>query len=235
MGLDLAAVKTFMDEVPQVPKSAYDDLEFDHPDEEDKQKEEMGKSATSNVNAMTCQFGLFQALSPTGAKQNGPKKTSTVVLMPMFAQLGTLPNFHDLVRERNVCLERATGALGSGLRVTGVVWVRNLAFEKRVFVRWTADEWASHADAVGQYVEGDGFADRFRFEFNPPSNLKAGQRVQMCLRFEAGGVGEFWDSNCGQNYVFQCSLTTDYSRSAPSSAPRGPSSLHEDPFWHSPL
>jgi len=231
MGLDLADVKTFKDEVPKVPKSAYDDLEdFEHPDEDEGVKQDGGILAAirkpPSVNNSPIRLFNTPCNSPM---RSSPSSSVAVVLVPMFAQLGSLPNFHDLLRERNVCLERAVGPPNGPLRVKGVVWVRNLAFEKNVTVRWTANEWADVQEVRGHYVDGDGFADRFEFEFCPPPSLKAGQRVQMCLRFEACGVGEFWDSNGGQNYVFQ---TYPATCQAPPSAV---GSSNEDPWWTSPI
>ncbi len=181
-GLELADVKTFLDEVPRVPKSAFMDLSLAPPEAPD----------------LDFPIAVATASKPPVA---------TITLVPMFAQQGSLPQFHDLVRDKKVCLSRAVAASGGGsMSISGSVWVRNLCFEKRVWVRYSSDEWTTHAEAAATYVAGscDGFSDEFAFRVMPPVALMPGQRFQLCVRFETCGLGEYWDSNGGNNYVFQC-------------------------------
>nr|CAH7731152.1 unnamed protein product [Callosobruchus chinensis] len=106
LGLDLADVRTFLDEIPKVPTSAYEDLSVDLTD---------SPSDTSLDSRSTC-----------------PKPDK--VLMPLFQQPGGLPNFLDLVRDNYVCLENAVVDDPFVLTIKGFVRVRNLDFHKSVYV-----------------------------------------------------------------------------------------------------
>lgn len=174
LGLDLADVRTFLDEIPKIPKSAFEDLEF-------------------------CDLEQNQLI-------HGP--ISDKVLLPLFQQPGGLPNFLDMVRERQVCLENAAVTDPICLTISGCVRVRNLDFHKSVHIRYSQDSWRSFADLQATYVQNscDGFSDKFTFVLFGNA-LKIGQRLEMACRFSCKGQ-QFWDSNYGNNYSFQCLPTT---------------------------
>lgn len=169
LGLDLADIRTFLDEVPKVPKSAFEDLDI---------------SIASPV------------------VQLGPPLEK--VLVPLFQQPGCLPGFFDRLRETQVCLESVAVTDPSSLTITGSVRVRNLDFHKSVHIRYSMDSWRSYSDLTASYVENscDGFSDLFTFIMFGNS-LQIGQRLEMAIRFQAKGE-QFWDSNYGSNYCFQC-------------------------------
>lgn len=169
LGLDLADVRTFLDEVPKIPKSAYEDLDV---------------------------------TMPTQSMQLGPPLEK--VLVPLFQQPGCLPVFMDRLRDMQVCLESAAVTDPISLTITGCVRVRNLDFHKSVHIRYSMDNWRSYSDLTASYVENscDGFSDKFTFILFGNS-LQIGQRVEMAIRFQAKGE-QFWDSNYGTNYCFQC-------------------------------
>ena len=169
LGLDLADVRTFLDEVPKVPKSAYEDLDV---------------------------------TLPTHTLQLGPPLDK--ILVPLFQQPGCLPNFLDRLRDGQVCLESAAITDPINLTITGCVRVRNLDFHKSVHIRYTLDSWRSYSDLTASYVENscDGFSDKFSFILFGNS-LQVGQRLEMAVRFQCKGE-QYWDSNYGTNYSFQC-------------------------------
>lgn len=169
LGLDLADVRTFLDEVPKIPKSAYEDLDV---------------------------------TLPSQTLQLGPPLEK--VLVPMFQQPGCLPGFLDRLRDHQVCLESAAVTDPISLTITGCVRVRNLDFHKSVHIRYSMDSWRSYSDLTASYVENscDGFSDKFSFILFGNS-MQIGQRVEMAIRFQAKGE-QFWDSNYGTNYCFQC-------------------------------
>ncbi|XP_030570119.1 glycogen-binding subunit 76A [Drosophila novamexicana] len=169
LGLDLADVKTFLDEIPTIPKSAFEDLE------------------------------ILESEPPL---QLGPK--SDKLLMPLFQQPGGLPTFLDAVREKQVSLENAAVTDSINQTISGTVRVRNLDFHKSVHVRYSLDGWRSYADLQANYVENscDGFSDKFTFVLFGNS-LHVGQRLEFAVRFQCKGQ-QFWDSNYGANYCFQC-------------------------------
>lgn len=174
LGLDLADVRTFLDEIPKIPKSAFEDLEFS-------------------------EFEQIQQI-------HGP--LSDKVLLPLFQQPGGLPSFLDMVRERFVCLENAAVTDPICLTISGCVRVLNLDFHKSVHIRYSQDSWRSFADLQATYVQNscDGFSDKFTFVLFGNA-LKVGQRLEMACRFSCKGQ-QFWDSNYGNNYSFQCLPTT---------------------------
>lgn len=169
LGLDLADVRTFLDEVPKIPKSAYEDLDV---------------------------------TLPSQSLQHCPHLEK--VLVPLFQQPGSLPGFIDRLRDMQVCLESAAVTDPVSLTITGCVRVRNLDFHKSVHVRYSMDNWRSYSDLTASYVENscDGFSDKFSFILFGNS-LQIGQCVEIAIRFQAKGE-QFWDSNYGTNYCFQC-------------------------------
>lgn len=170
LGLDLADVKTFMDEIPTVPQSAYADLHVSDPMDDP------------------------IILGPTVDR----------ILMPLFQQPGGMPGFLDVVREQKVCLENAVVTDPVCMTITGCVRVRNLDFNKSVHLRYTLDGWSSFSDFQANYIQGscDGFSDKFSFTIFGNA-LQIGQRLEMAVRFSCKGE-QFWDSNFGVNYCFQC-------------------------------
>ena len=94
-GLDLANVKTFQDEVPKIPKCAYDDLEGIDADFFNKPS-----ASSSGASSTKLKTSLVTTL---GASSSNCSSS----LVPMFNQPGSFGNFFDLIRSRKVCLENA--------------------------------------------------------------------------------------------------------------------------------
>lgn len=185
LGLDLADVRTFLDEIPKIPNSAYEDL---------KDADLNDSSADTPVDAT----GISLISGPR------PEK----MLMPLFQQPGGLPNFLDRVRDQQVCVENAVVSDPSILAISGTVRVRNLDFNKSVHIRYTLDSWKTYADLQATYVQNscDGFSDKFSFVLYA-NNLPVGQRIEFAARFHCRGC-LYWDNNNGANYCFQCLPTT---------------------------
>lgn len=195
LGLDLADVRTFLDEIPKIPNSAYEDLT----------DADLSESASdSSLNTITDQKYQFNL---------GPRPEK--ILMPLFQQPGGLPNFLDRVRETQVCLENAVVTDPVSLSIAGTVRVRNLDFNKSVHVRYTLDGWKSYADLQANYVPNscDGFSDKFSFMLYA-NNLPIGQRLEFAIRFQCKGC-QYWDGNNGANYTYQCLPATQNSPFAP--------------------
>lgn len=181
LGLDLADVRTFLDEIPKVPTSAYDDLS---------------------------DADLSLSLSDSSLSSAAPSMnilhTSTKTFVPLFQQPGGEPNFFDKVREQQVCLENAVMQDSEVPCICGTVRVRNLDFNKSVHIRYTIDAWKSFADLQATYLNNscDGFSDKFSFTLYVHT-LTVGQRLDFAVRFQCKGC-QYWDNNDGQNYSFQC-------------------------------
>lgn len=104
-------------------------------------------------------------------------------------------------------------------RIVGTVKVRNLSYDKDVFVRYTRDNWATHADTGCSYVQnnpmmnGNGtngscpaqscptqnvmaIYDTFSFGLQLPTDAKS---VAFAVCYKGDGF-ECWDNNEGANY-----------------------------------
>ncbi|XP_069701266.1 glycogen-binding subunit 76A [Periplaneta americana] len=184
LGLDLADIRTFLDEIPKVPRSAYEDL----------QCEDISDSATSSLTEAT----FCEILAPPCVAK--PERC----LIPMFQQPGGQPDFMDRIREDQVCLENAVVTDVVSSSISGTVRVRNLDFHKSVHVRYTLDGWKTFADLQATYVQNscDGFSDKFSFVLYAHT-VQVGQRLEFAIRFQCKG-SQYWDSNRGANYAFQC-------------------------------
>lgn len=96
-------------------------------------------------------------------------------------------------------MERAeAGPLG----VAGSARVLDLAYEKRVSVRWSADGWRSQREAPAAYAgpaPPPPRADRFAFRLPAPP---IGGALLFALRYRVTGR-EFWDNNGGRDYALR--------------------------------
>lgn len=109
------------------------------------------------------------------------------------------PDFAARLQAQRICLERAeAGPLG----VAGSVRVLDLAYEKRVSVRWSADGWRSQREAPAAYAgpaPPPPRADRFSFRLPAPP---VGGALLFALRYRVTGH-EFWDNNSGRDYALR--------------------------------
>ena len=178
-------MKTFVDEIPKVPKAAFADLDVSLSDLE--------------VGSPTVSRPMF---SPTiHSNTNNTSSTPTKSLVPMFNQPGGSTTFLETVSKQKICLENAF--MEGPSTVFGIVRVLNISFHKAVTVRWTMDNWRTIMETDGEYILGSsqGNTDKFSFKLSTLSHLEVGDKLQFCLRYECNG--EFWDSNGGTNYIFQ--------------------------------
>ncbi|CAH2091036.1 unnamed protein product [Euphydryas editha] len=192
LGLDLADVKTFMDEIPVIPKSAYDDLS--------------GCDVQNSPPARPAQ------------------RLGALTLVPLF-QLSR--DVTEKLEKQNVCLESSRVCDGVHVTICGSVRVRNLDFHKTVHIRYTMNRWKTYTDLQATYVQGscDGYSDRFQFVLYAPC-ISSGQRLELAVRFQCKGQ-QFWDSNNGANYAFDCLALGAMTPSQPSSG-----ALHPTVDWH---
>ncbi|KAM9716141.1 protein phosphatase 1 regulatory subunit 3C-B-like [Menidia menidia] len=101
------------------------------------------------------------------------------------------------LRAQQVCLE--TCAVQGGL-LSGTVQVRNLCFEKCVWVRVSSDCWGSFRDVPCSYLNNVyGRPDVDTFSFLVPVPVESSRRVQFCIQFQTSDQ-TFWDNNLGNNY-----------------------------------
>lgn len=188
LGLDLADVRTFLDEIPRVPNSAYSDLVYDDAVLKDGTTAQLWRSKYSDSQL------------PSNSASTKPMK----LLVALFQQPGGTPDFLDKVRERQVCLENVIVQDPVNLCLCGTVRVRNLDFHKSVHIRYSLNGWRSFSDLQATYVTNscDGFSDKFIFTLYCHT-LTVGQRIEFAVRYQCKGA-QYWDNNAGANYCFQC-------------------------------
>ncbi|KAM3725781.1 Protein phosphatase 1 regulatory subunit 3B [Dirofilaria immitis] len=93
--------------------------------------------------------------------------------------------------------------------MVGTIKVKNITFEKKVFVRFTSDGWKSFLDRMATYQPSSSkFYDTFSFDVELPTNgCDPNARIEFCICFETGSSQgdtkqqQYWDSNGGRNYV----------------------------------
>ncbi|RUS89406.1 hypothetical protein EGW08_002843 [Elysia chlorotica] len=134
------------------------------------------------------------------------KEIGSKYLCPCFNQPGASDNFYQRVLGEKVCLENA---IITDLTITGFVRVANISFHKSVRVRYSDNAWTTFHDIAASYVQNscDGPTDRFSFSLVAPAYFVPGHRLEFAVSYNAGGV-EYWDSNGGVNYVFECFAKT---------------------------
>lgn len=199
LGLDLADVRTFLDEIPKIPNSAYNDLIYD---DIFRPQHSSPENAASSIRDDWCDRyqddGRRKSMSAISSRKIDR------MLVPLFQQPGGMANFLDVVRERRVCLENALVQDPVTLAIQGTVRVINLDFHKSVHIRYTLNAWRNFSDLQATYVPNscDGFSDKFSFVLYCHT-LSVGQRLEFAVRFQCKGM-QYWDNNSGANYCFQC-------------------------------
>lgn len=84
--------------------------------------------------------------------------------------------------------------------MTGTIKVKNVTFEKRVFVRLTFDGWKTMQDCEASFVPNGHLSNVFdTFAFSVPIPADATGVVEFCVCYRHGGE-EHWDSHGGANY-----------------------------------
>lgn len=129
---------------------------------------------------------------------------------PVFAQPASdYVEFRRKLERDCVCLENVI-TKETDESVVGTVKVKNLSFDKRVFVRVSFDRWNSHEDHDCSYVpsgtEGTSLYDlydTFQFTFAIPHGAAKFGCVEFCVAYRLGDDREFWDNNGGVNYKLQ--------------------------------
>lgn len=109
--------------------------------------------------------------------------------------------FRKKVEARNVILSNFV--IKDGV-INGEIEVKNIAYEKTVFVRYTASDWKSSSDISASYVSRSeqkfsGY-DTFSFQFPVPLDPEKPGRMEFAVCFVVPGQ-TFWDNNGGRNYT----------------------------------
>lgn len=84
---------------------------------------------------------------------------------------------------------------GTGVVLTGDVRVLNLAFDKKVSVRFTTNDWATSKEVSATWVKNQDW--RFRAVLGTTAPLP--ETVKFAVRYRVAGA-EYWDNRAGSNY-----------------------------------
>lgn len=110
--------------------------------------------------------------------------------------------FRNRLIQNSVCLENCSLQERS---LTGTVKVRNLGFQKWVWLRATFDSWASFTDVDCTFlnnVYSCQDTDTFAFVLELPSSILPQHRVEFCICYQVQDQ-TFWDNNDGKNYTLK--------------------------------
>ena len=115
--------------------------------------------------------------------------------------------FRDKICKQLVSLENV---ILRDYTVEGTIKVKNITFEKRVFVRLSIDHWESYQDIETTFVKamGGGYAelfDTFSFKMEICPTFDITKKLQFCVCFEENG-NQHWDNNNGENYTLVSEL-----------------------------
>ncbi|XP_034959144.2 protein phosphatase 1 regulatory subunit 3C-like [Zootoca vivipara] len=86
--------------------------------------------------------------------------------------------------------------------LSGTIKVRNISFEKKVYIRITFDSWRSFRDICCQYMPntyGLTDTDVFSFEVTLPKSTAPCGNIEFCVSFHCGQK-VYWDNNHRKNY-----------------------------------
>jgi hypothetical protein len=130
-----------------------------------------------------------------------------------FTQPISLLSFNERVKLNKVHLETCQiNSTAGHVSVSCTIRVLNISYDKSVIVRYTTDDWRTHADSLASYKPGssDGWSDKFTSTFTITDQVKSfkpGQRIIFAIRCVFDGNSTHWDNNGGLNYAIRTSLS----------------------------
>ena len=119
--------------------------------------------------------------------------------------------FRDRIDKNFVSLENV---ILRDYNVLGTVKVKNICFEKHIFIRCSFDSWESSHDIEAKFVPSVGCMshsgmDTFSFEFDIETHVNS--VIQFAVCYEIPGK-QYWDNNSGENYQI---VPTDFNAPHP--------------------
>ncbi|GIX78476.1 glycogen-binding subunit 76A [Caerostris extrusa] len=127
-------------------------------------------------------------------------------LVPAFLPPSLSTAFIGRLKKLKVCLHSVSTADNTVYGIISVVV--NVTFHKTVFVRYTANGWASYHDELATYLDGSSVDDTDKFSFtlfcNPSDLCTRGHSLFFAVCFETAEGRQYWDSNDGKNYCIKC-------------------------------
>jgi len=126
--------------------------------------------------------------------------------------------FRDKINNDFVSLENV---IIRDYSVEGTIKVSNISFEKRVYIRFSSDEWVSSNDHEATFVKNIGFReqnDTFSFTIDISPTFDISKKLQFAVCFEENGI-QHWDNNKGKNYIIVSEHFDESLLSRPASPP----------------
>lgn len=119
----------------------------------------------------------------------------------LFDQPSMDKNFILDLEKDFVKLNKVT--LKEQLQLHGEIKVRNIAFHKKVTVRYTIDSWKAYTDLSAQYISSSDNAiiDTFSFSLILPTNVFV-DKLEFAIKYDCNGMS-YWDNNNSSNYVVE--------------------------------
>lgn len=147
-------------------------------------------------------LGFGANLKSTAFFDSAPQQQSRILRtnVPFFP--APLSVSGKQIQVESITLDALTRSLRGTLRV------RNLAFEKRVWIRYTTDHWRSYADLDARYLQScstpDLPQDQFTFDLVlsqvfPGDMNVAGRSLEFAAQYQVLG-SVYWDNHEGLNY-----------------------------------
>lgn len=133
-----------------------------------------------------------QLEAPRRTQLEMPKRAQPELVF-MFTQPSSESDFFTRVQKNNVCLENVKR---DGPCIQGYVRVTNIAYHKKVQVRWTTDAWHRHQDTECTYSHTLQDSNTDCFTFKLPIS---GEQLELALLYTVNGQ-TYWDNNGDRNY-----------------------------------
>ena len=131
----------------------------------------------------------------------------TLLIYALAIQRTNIPEYPIpfFISGKQIQVERVSLQDGT---LSGTILVKNLAFQKRVFIRYTTQQWKQYSESETLFqstrLESDASLDQFSFSFQlgtlfPPGSDLTGRSFEFAVRYEVGG-NTYWDNCDGCNY-----------------------------------
>ncbi|GAB1604902.1 protein phosphatase 1 regulatory subunit 3B-like [Argonauta hians] len=160
--------------------------------------------ALVNIRVMTEPSDVPPIVRPEILSSLTKGSSASVVSTPPLKMCFTQPAadylaFRDRVEKNFVSLENV---ILKDYQVTGTIKVKNIAFEKHVYIKYTFDSWETSEEIDAAYLNTEGCSvfDTFTFEINVPTDFDINKRIIFAVAYKAKGK-EFWDNNDSKDYI----------------------------------
>ncbi|KAI8646500.1 putative phosphatase regulatory subunit-domain-containing protein [Parasitella parasitica] len=192
------------------PLDEYDEYDEEETEEEEEDMLEDAFLKLYSLKGLQDDCGSIDNVQPAVANQVAISKPTTISSNHLSLPNWPLPN-HPWKRFISQIVSLESIVWDNTLQVVqGRVLVHNLAYEKKVTIRCSFDDWKSWIDVDAHYKKpafsGDESAgsnsafDCFLFKINVADNNQFS--CSMAIRYQALGQ-EFWDNNNGNNFTVQ--------------------------------